>query len=163
MSLTFETSLAGAIPSHSPRELCFNENKAVYTPDPPPVPSARGKPDTGENRLPMGQRRRTQIGFVFSNYCSEANPHRLKDLREIGFVLSNRPPAIGKLIASQPCSIRLWKKYGKSGKNTPRASTTTWNCRHIVNAEIMKRLIAVAASEGYALPVLCTPEQLMGE
>ncbi len=39
----------------------------------------------------------------------------------------------------------------------------TWNCRHIVNAEIMRRLIAVAAAEGYALPVLCTPEQLMGE
>ncbi len=27
----------------------------------------------------------------------------------------------------------------------------TWNCRHIVNAEIMRRLIAVAAAEGYAL------------
>jgi hypothetical protein len=39
----------------------------------------------------------------------------------------------------------------------------TWNCRHIVNAEIMKRLDAVAAAAGYALPVLCTPEQLMGE
>ena len=39
----------------------------------------------------------------------------------------------------------------------------TWNCRHIVNAEIMKRLAAVAAAEGYSLPVLCTPEQLMGE
>ena len=37
-----------------------------------------------------------------------------------------------------------------------------WNCRHIVDAEIMKGLAAVALAEGYALPVLCTPEQLMG-
>ncbi len=38
----------------------------------------------------------------------------------------------------------------------------TWNCRHIVNAEIMKRLAIIAADTGYSLPVLCTPEQLMG-
>ena len=38
----------------------------------------------------------------------------------------------------------------------------TWNCRHIVNAEIMKRLAMVALAEDYVLPALCTPEQLMG-
>jgi len=38
----------------------------------------------------------------------------------------------------------------------------TWNCRHIVNAEIMKRLVKIAEDAGYLLPVLCTPEQLMG-
>ena len=38
----------------------------------------------------------------------------------------------------------------------------TWNCRHIVNAEIMKRLVKIAENAGYSLPVLCTPEQLMG-
>ena len=38
----------------------------------------------------------------------------------------------------------------------------TWNCRHIVNAEIMKRLVKIAEGAGYSLPVLCTPEQLMG-
>lgn len=39
----------------------------------------------------------------------------------------------------------------------------TWNCRHIVNAEIMKGLAKAAAVMGYTLPVLCTPEQLMGD
>jgi hypothetical protein len=38
----------------------------------------------------------------------------------------------------------------------------TWNFRHIVNAEIMKRLVKIAEDAGYVLPVLCTPEQLMG-
>ena len=38
----------------------------------------------------------------------------------------------------------------------------TWNCRHIVNAEIMKPLAAVALAGGYPLPMLCTPEQLIG-
>jgi hypothetical protein len=39
----------------------------------------------------------------------------------------------------------------------------TWNCRHIVNAETMKRLVKIAEDAGYSLPVLCTPEQLMGD
>ena len=39
----------------------------------------------------------------------------------------------------------------------------TWNCRHIANGEIMNHLAGVAAAGGYELPVLCPPEQLMGD
>jgi hypothetical protein len=39
----------------------------------------------------------------------------------------------------------------------------TWNCRHIANAEVMERLEAVCLELGYRLPILCTPEQLMGD
>ena len=39
----------------------------------------------------------------------------------------------------------------------------TWNCRHIANGEIMRRLAAITAEFGYELPVLCIPEQLMGD
>lgn len=39
----------------------------------------------------------------------------------------------------------------------------TWNCRHIANATIMKELRAVVADAGYELPILCTPEELMGD
>jgi hypothetical protein len=39
----------------------------------------------------------------------------------------------------------------------------TWNCRHIANAEIMGRLEGVCVELGYLMPVLCTPEQLMGD
>ena len=38
----------------------------------------------------------------------------------------------------------------------------TWNCRHIANAAILKRLEIRCAKLGYTLPRLCTPEQLMG-
>jgi hypothetical protein len=39
----------------------------------------------------------------------------------------------------------------------------TWNCRHIANAEVMDRLEAVCLEAGFQMPILCTPEQLMGE
>ena len=39
----------------------------------------------------------------------------------------------------------------------------TWNCKHIANAEIRNILAAVAYDHGYALPVVCTLEELMGD
>lgn len=39
----------------------------------------------------------------------------------------------------------------------------TWSCRHIANAEVVERLEAVCLELGYRMPVLCTPEQLMGD
>ncbi len=39
----------------------------------------------------------------------------------------------------------------------------TWNCRHIANAVIMKELRAVVAEAGYEIPILCTPEELIGD
>jgi hypothetical protein len=39
----------------------------------------------------------------------------------------------------------------------------TWNWRQIANAEIVERLEAACLELGYRLPVLCTPEQLMGD
>jgi predicted nucleic acid-binding protein len=38
----------------------------------------------------------------------------------------------------------------------------TWNCRHIANPEVAKRLQTVCRQLGYYMPTLCTPEQLMG-
>lgn len=39
----------------------------------------------------------------------------------------------------------------------------TWNCRHINNAEMIPAIRAVVLSEGYSLPEICTPHELMGE
>jgi len=39
----------------------------------------------------------------------------------------------------------------------------TWNCKHIANAEIIRRLSFVISEEGYYLPILCTPIELFGE
>lgn len=38
----------------------------------------------------------------------------------------------------------------------------TWNCRHIANAQILKSLSKVVEKNGYSLPVVCTPTELMG-
>jgi hypothetical protein len=38
----------------------------------------------------------------------------------------------------------------------------TWNCRHIANARIFKAIEAVCSESGYDLPVICTPEELIG-
>jgi hypothetical protein len=38
----------------------------------------------------------------------------------------------------------------------------TWNCRHIANAQILRALSNVVHKNGYRLPVVCTPIELMG-
>jgi hypothetical protein len=39
----------------------------------------------------------------------------------------------------------------------------TWNCRHIANAERRTGIIAACGGRGYEAPVICTPEELMGD
>ena len=39
----------------------------------------------------------------------------------------------------------------------------TWNCRHIANATIFRDLQHVIMSAGYDMPVICTPEELLGD
>lgn len=39
----------------------------------------------------------------------------------------------------------------------------TWNCKHIANAQIQKKLTEIAIDAGYELPTICTPYELMGE
>jgi len=39
----------------------------------------------------------------------------------------------------------------------------TWNCKHIANAVIGKKIAKITAQQGYELPTICTPYELMGE
>jgi predicted nucleic acid-binding protein len=39
----------------------------------------------------------------------------------------------------------------------------TWNCRHIANAELRTAVSSICAFHGYQSPIICTPEELMGE
>lgn len=39
----------------------------------------------------------------------------------------------------------------------------TWNCRHLANAQILRRLDREASRQGWNLPKVCTPLELMGE
>ena len=38
----------------------------------------------------------------------------------------------------------------------------TWNCQHIANAAIMKELGEIVAQLDFDIPILCTPEELLG-
>jgi predicted nucleic acid-binding protein len=39
----------------------------------------------------------------------------------------------------------------------------TWNCKHIANAQIQGKLAEISLDFGYELPILCTPNELMGD
>jgi hypothetical protein len=39
----------------------------------------------------------------------------------------------------------------------------TWNCRHLANAQILRRLEREAIRLGWELPTVCTPLELMGD
>jgi predicted nucleic acid-binding protein len=38
----------------------------------------------------------------------------------------------------------------------------TWNCKHMANAHIQRKLSQISFELGYELPVICTPYELMG-
>jgi predicted nucleic acid-binding protein len=39
----------------------------------------------------------------------------------------------------------------------------TWNCKHIANANILPRIHRLLADMGIPIPILCTPEELLGD
>lgn len=39
----------------------------------------------------------------------------------------------------------------------------TWNCKHMANAEIQKKITKISFEQGYEIPTICTPYELMGE
>ena len=38
----------------------------------------------------------------------------------------------------------------------------TWNCKHLANAQIARRIAVVCEKLGQRMPMICTPEELMG-
>lgn len=39
----------------------------------------------------------------------------------------------------------------------------TWNCKHIANAQIQRKLTQIVLDFGYQLPIICTPYELLGD
>ncbi len=39
----------------------------------------------------------------------------------------------------------------------------TWNCKHIANAQIQRKLAEISLDFGYQLPIICTPYELLGD
>ena len=38
----------------------------------------------------------------------------------------------------------------------------TWNCKHLANAQIARRIGLLCEQMGHRMPIICTPEELMG-
>jgi predicted nucleic acid-binding protein len=38
----------------------------------------------------------------------------------------------------------------------------TWNCKHLANAQIMRRIESVCQGHGHRMPIISTPDELMG-
>lgn len=39
----------------------------------------------------------------------------------------------------------------------------TWNCKHLANAQVTRRIALICDRFGQRMPVICTPEELMGD
>jgi hypothetical protein len=39
----------------------------------------------------------------------------------------------------------------------------TWNCKHLANAQIARRIAVVCEKLGRKMPITCTPDELMGD
>jgi hypothetical protein len=39
----------------------------------------------------------------------------------------------------------------------------TWNCKHIANATMRSKIFSICEKAGYQPPVICTPEELLGD
>ena len=39
----------------------------------------------------------------------------------------------------------------------------TWNCRHLANAQIARRILTICHEQGFEMPLICTPAELLEE
>ncbi len=84
-----------------------------------------------------------------------------------------------RLVPITPAVIELAERFIRSGALPARAVRdayhvaasvvhrldylATWKCRHIANAQVLKKLQPVCVQQGLVLPVVCTLEELMGD
>jgi hypothetical protein len=78
-----------------------------------------------------------------------------EDCRELARELLNRH-AVPREAAEDALHIAVSTVHGMD-------YLLTWNCAHIANAERRDAIEAVCRDAGYEPPVICTPEELMGE
>jgi len=76
----------------------------------------------------------------------------VENLAKQFLTLSNLPPKA----ANDALHIALATVYGLD-------YLLTWNCKHIANAQIQKKLGQISRESGYSLPTICTPFELMGD
>lgn len=102
--------------------------------------AARGDEAIANRRLDLLQ------SLVFLDLTEEAIELAQEFLKQ-----SNLPPKA----SNDALHIALATVYGLD-------YLLTWNCKHMANAQIQKKLSQISSKLGYELPVICTPYELMG-
>jgi hypothetical protein len=84
------------------------------------------------------------------------------------FPVLEATPAIESLAATYMAQLGLPSKAIRDAAHLAFACgyeldyLLTWNCAHIANAEIRRRLMAMNTASRIQTPIICTPEELMG-
>lgn len=102
--------------------------------------SARGDTEIADQRLNLLQ------SLMFLDLTEEA-----VDLAQEFLKQSNLPPKA----SNDTLHMALATVYGLN-------YLLTWNCKHMANAQIQRKLSQISSELGYELPVICTPYELMG-
>ncbi len=102
--------------------------------------AARGDTEIADQRLNLLQ------SLMFLDLTEEA-----VDLAQEFLKQSNLPPKA----SNDTLHMALATVYGLN-------YLLTWNCKHMANAQIQRKLSQISSELGYELPVICTPYELMG-
>jgi hypothetical protein len=108
---------------------------------------------------------------VVLDEAAAGDPHaagRRMQLLE-GMPLLDLTPEVADLAAALIMRLPLPQRAGADAAHIAVAARhgvnflLTWNCAHIANAELRPRIERICREQGYSVPVLCTPDELMGE
>ncbi len=97
---------------------------------------------------------------------SEIAAKRLESLNGLSLVELNQP--VRSLAAQFLTRSNLPSKASDDAVHIAAATVhgldylLTWNCKHIANAQIQRKLAEISLDFGYQLPVICTPYELLG-
>jgi predicted nucleic acid-binding protein len=95
----------------------------------------------------------------------EAAEKRLRILKEYQHLELN--DAVEKMAQIYKDKLRIPPKALRDAVHLAGASVhgvdylVTWNCAHIANGEVVRKLMKINESFGIKTPVICTPEELM--
>ena len=87
----------------------------------------------------------------------------------VGIPALDMPDGVADLAAALIQGVPLPRKAAADAAHIAVAAyhridfLLTWNLAHIANAELRPRIETVCRASGYSVPILCTPDELMGD
>ncbi len=95
----------------------------------------------------------------------EAAKRRLEELKDFSHLeLNDKVEEIAQIYMER---LEIPEKSFRDAAHLAVASVhnidylVTWNCTHLANGEIIKKLMKINGSFGISTPIICTPEELM--